>query len=131
VAADDPEIRGVAAMSPPADFADWAADAPRFLETCRDLGVVRAPDFPADFAAWAQELKEVRAIAAIDHIPPRPILLVHGTDDDVVSMADARALADAAEDQIELRLINGAGHRLRHDPRAVAVLLGWLDRQVL
>ena len=29
----------------------------------------------------------------------------------------------------ELRLIPGAGHRLRHDPRAVAVLLGWLDRQ--
>ena len=25
-------------------------------------------------------------------------------------------------------LFTGAGHRLRHDPRAVAVLLGWLDR---
>jgi putative redox protein len=29
----------------------------------------------------------------------------------------------------ELRVIAGAGHRLRHDPRAVAVLFGWLDRQ--
>ncbi|MDX6234670.1 MAG: hypothetical protein QOH68_3788, partial [Nocardioidaceae bacterium] len=27
------------------------------------------------------------------------------------------------------RLVNGAGHRLRHDPRAIAILLGWLDRQ--
>ena len=26
-------------------------------------------------------------------------------------------------------MIGGAGHALRHDPRAVAVLLGWLDRQ--
>ena len=26
-------------------------------------------------------------------------------------------------------MIAGAGHRLRHDPRAIAVLLGWLDRQ--
>jgi hypothetical protein len=25
--------------------------------------------------------------------------------------------------------VPGAGHRLRHDPRAIAVLLGWLDRQ--
>ena len=130
-AADDPEIRGVAAMSPPADFADWAADVPRFLETCRALGVIRSAAFPSDVVAWAQELKEIRAIAAIDHIPPRPILLVHGTDDDVVPMSEARALADAAEDQVELRLISGAGHRLRHDPRAVAVLLGWLDRQTL
>ena len=26
-------------------------------------------------------------------------------------------------------LINGAGHELRHDPRAIAVFLGWLARQ--
>jgi uncharacterized protein len=45
-----------------------------------------------------------------------------------VPVFDARVLADA-HGSAELRLINGAGHRLRHDPRAVAVLLGWLDRQ--
>jgi putative redox protein len=28
-----------------------------------------------------------------------------------------------------LQIIQGAGHRLRHDPRAMAMLLGWLDRQ--
>ena len=28
----------------------------------------------------------------------------------------------------ELRIITGAAHDLRHDPRAVAILLGWLDR---
>ena len=41
---------------------------------------------------------------------------------------DSRQLAEA-HGSAELRLINGAGHRLRHDPRAIAVLLGWLDRQ--
>jgi putative redox protein len=34
-----------------------------------------------------------------------------------------------AHGEAELRLIPGAGHSLRHDPRAIAVLLGWLDRQ--
>jgi putative redox protein len=34
-----------------------------------------------------------------------------------------------AHGEADLRFIAGAGHRLRHDPRAVAVLLGWLDRQ--
>jgi putative redox protein len=41
---------------------------------------------------------------------------------------DARVLADAHGDA-DLRIIDGGGHQLRHDPRAVAVLLGWLDRQ--
>ncbi|MDZ7732143.1 MAG: hypothetical protein U5R31_02710 [Acidimicrobiia bacterium] len=41
---------------------------------------------------------------------------------------DARVVADA-HGEAELRVIDGAGHQLRYDPRAVAVLLGWLDRQ--
>ena len=53
-----------------------------------------------------------------------------GTADDVVPVSDARALADAGAPSSELRLVHAAGHRLRHDPRAVAALLGWLDRQI-
>jgi hypothetical protein len=45
-----------------------------------------------------------------------------------VPALDARALADCHGDA-SLRIIQGAGHRLRHDPRAIAVLLGWLERQ--
>jgi putative redox protein len=52
---------------------------------------------------------------------------MHGSDDDLVPVFDARVLVDAHGDA-ELRIIGGAGHRLRHDPRAIAVLLGWLDR---
>ena len=35
----------------------------------------------------------------------------------------------AAQDAADLRLLVGAGHHLRADPRAVALLLGWLERQ--
>ena len=37
---------------------------------------------------------------------------------------DARTLAEAAGDGAELCLLAGAGHRLRADPRAMAVLVG-------
>jgi putative redox protein len=43
-------------------------------------------------------------------------------------VVDARLFAEY-HGRAELRLLQGAGHRLRHDPRAIAVLLGWLDRQ--
>ena len=58
----------------------------------------------------------------------RPLLVMHGDEDDSVPTEDARQLAEA-HGSAELRLFNGAGHRLRHDPRAIAVLMGWLDRQ--
>jgi fermentation-respiration switch protein FrsA (DUF1100 family) len=114
-AGEDPEVRGVAAMSAPADFGDRALDARRFLAQARQAG--------------ARELRDVRPLALIGKIPPRPVLLVHGANDEVVPLLDARALADAAEGQVQLKVLVGAGHRLRHDPRAVALLLGWLDRQ--
>ena len=52
---------------------------------------------------------------------------MHGDDDESVPTTDARQLAEA-HGGAELSLFVGAGHRLRHDPRAIAVLLGWLDR---
>ena len=56
------------------------------------------------------------------------MLVMHGEDDESVPVSDSRMLAEA-HGSAELRILPGAGHRLRHDPRAVSVLLGWLDRQ--
>jgi putative redox protein len=128
-AADDDRIRGVATLAAPADFADWASDARAFLAHCRYVGVIRDADFPSDAESWAGEFKKLQPLTAAAGIPPRPLLLMHGSDDPSVSVSDARALADAADGQADLRVITGAGHRLRHDPRAVAALMGWMERQ--
>lgn len=128
VAADDPRIRGAALLSPRADFDDWAAQPRRFLEHAREIGAVRTAGYPRAFDEWARELRRFRPVDAARRFAPRPMLVMHGEDDESVPVSDARRLADA-HGNAELRIINGAGHRLRHDPRAVAVLLGWLDRQ--
>jgi alpha-beta hydrolase superfamily lysophospholipase len=126
--ARDPRVQGVAAVGAPGDFDDWAGHPRRLLEHGREVGVITDTAFPPTFDAWARELKEVRAVACASQYAPRPLLVVHGSEDEAVPPFDARVLADA-HGSAELRFINGAGHELRHDPRAVAVLLGWLDRQ--
>ena len=126
-AAEHPGIRGVAALGAPADFDDWASHPRRLLEHAREVGMIRDPSFPPSFDQWSRELRELRAVAAAPQVAPRPLLVVHGSDDDLVPVFDARVIVDA-HGAGELRVVYGAGHRLRHDPRAVAVLLGWLDR---
>jgi dipeptidyl aminopeptidase/acylaminoacyl peptidase len=130
-AGEDPRIKGVAAFASPADFGERAADARRFAAQARAVGVIRDPSFPPDLEEWARELREIRPLGLIGKIPPRPILLVHCANDEVVPVLDSRALADAAGGEVELRVLPGAAHRLRHDPRAIAILIGWLDRQHL
>jgi putative redox protein len=130
-AGEDERVRGVAALAAQADFSEWGADPKKFLAHARATGVIRSTRFPVDFDSWARELREIKPLALIAKIPPRPILIVHGANDDAVPMLDARALADAAEGEVELRILAAASHNLRHDPRAIAILLGWLDRQLV
>ncbi len=127
-AADDERVRGVAVVGSPGDFDDWAGHPRRLLEHGREVGLITDPQFPASVDDWSREFKDIRAVACVGRYAPRPLLVIHGSEDEVVPSFDARVMADA-HGSGELRLINGAGHALRHDPRAVAVLLGWLDRQ--
>lgn len=129
LAAADQRVRGVGCLGSPATFADWALDPPSMLEMARRVGVVRTTGFPSDVGDWAREFTELDPLRAASCLPPRAVLLVHGADDDVVPLSDARQLAEAAGPGAELRVLAGAGHRLRADPRAIALLLGWLERQ--
>jgi pimeloyl-ACP methyl ester carboxylesterase len=127
-AGEDERVQGVVSLGAPAAFDDWAADPGALVEVSRRLGLFRTAGYPQDLKEWARDLSELRPLALVGKIPPRPLLIVHGSHDDVVPLVDARALADAAESGAQLRILPGAGHRLRHDPRAIAVLLGWMER---
>ena len=129
-AADDVSVAGVAALAAPADFDDWASNPKRLFEHAHEVGITRVAPSPRAIDGWSRDLRASKAVEAAQRLAPRSLLVIHGSDDDLVPSLDARVLADA-HTAGELRLLSGAGHRLRHDPRAVAILLGWLDRQRL
>ena len=81
--------------------------------------------------SWGRELAALDAVVAARKLGDRPLLVLHGADDSDVPLDEARALVEAGGERAELCVVQGAGHRLRHDPRAIATLLGWLDRQLL
>jgi len=126
--AERPAVRGVATLGAPADFDDWANHPRRLLQHARDIGVIRDPRFPENQDAWTRELREIRPVGRVGRLAPRPLMVIHGSEDESVPHFDARVLSDA-HGSADLRIIGGAAHDLRHDPRAIAVLLGWLDRQ--
>ena len=128
-AAADPDVGGVATLGAPADVLAWAGDPRSLLAHARTVGLIRSADLPADSDQWMKEWRELRPLDEARKLDPRPVMVIHGNDDEVVPDLDARALADASGSGADLRLIAGAGHHLRNDPRAVAILLGWLSRQ--
>jgi putative redox protein len=127
VGADDPRVHACALLSPRADFDDWSDHPRRFLDHAREIGAIRTPGFPPSMDDWSRAFRRFRPTTASSRFAPRPMLVMHGEDDDSIPTSDARLLAQA-HGSAELSLLPGAGHRLRHDPRAIAILLGWLER---
>lgn len=127
-AATSRDVEGVAALGAPADFADWAGHPRRLVEHARDLGLIGDPEHPIDMDRFSRSLREIKPVNCAAELDETPMLVMHGSDDELVPVFDARVLADA-HGSAELRLVEDAGHQLRHDPRAIAILLGWLDRQ--
>ena len=124
----DPSIAGVAAVAAPADFTDWARNPRKLLVLARDIGVIDDPLYPCSFDRWSKGLKAIRAVDAAAKMAPRELLVLHGSEDESVPVFDARAVADA-HGSADLRIVRGAAHHLRHDPRAIAIIMGWLERQ--
>jgi uncharacterized protein len=113
-------------LAAPAEWVSFAADAAAGARRItEESGMALAPEVIEDPRAWAAEFLDVvtkQAVAAARV----PLLVVHGSDDDVVPVAHARRIAAHAE-RADLRIIEGAGHGLRRDEDAVAIVLEWLE----
>lgn len=127
VAAEDQAIDGVVSFAARAHFDDWSKHADDLVEHAKSVGLFQTAGFPEDVKAWASEFDQVRPLDAISKIAPRPVMIVHGREDERVPVQDARDIKAAGGDAVELRIIHNATHRLQGDPRTIALLLGWLE----
>ena len=80
----------------------------------------------ADPTSWAREFETVVTEASIVDVRV-PVLVVHGTADDVVPVDHASRIAERARNA-EVRILDGGAHQLRRDDRAIEAVLDWLDR---
>jgi len=127
-AAQDERVRGVATFAAPAHLDAWCGPAVEFRRSVLVAGVVGDEGDLLEADELRRDVLAIDPLEAVAHVPPRRLLIGHGTEDPEIPVADARDLVAAADGRAEMRLIQGAGHQLRADPRMVATLLGWLDR---
>jgi len=130
VAAGDRRVSGVAALACPADFNSLLenGEPQKMVDHFREAGTIRDAEFPQSAEQWFNEFRQVRPIDFVAGITPRPLLLVHGDSDDTVPVDHARRLYRSAGEPKHLVIIDGAGHRLRQEERAVTAVLDWLKR---
>jgi alpha-beta hydrolase superfamily lysophospholipase len=119
----------LALLGAPAAWLFLVGDVPAGVRRItEEAGMALAPDVLEDPTSWAAEFETITTENAIADVRV-PILILHGTADDIVPVEHAHLLATQAP-EAELALVNGAPHILQHDPKAMTILDDWLERML-
>jgi fermentation-respiration switch protein FrsA (DUF1100 family) len=126
VGAQDERVSAIAACACPAEFTFISDDARSAVEYFRSIGTIRDEDFPRSAKEWLNGFRLVSPINYVAEIAPRPLLLVHGSQDETVEVNHAYRLYDRAGEPKRLVIIEGAEHRLRQNEEAMNTVIEWL-----
>jgi alpha-beta hydrolase superfamily lysophospholipase len=117
-------------LAAPAAWLSFAADAREGVRKITDeAGMALAPEVLQDPLSWAAEFEAVVTERAVTSVKV-PVLVMHGTADDVVPVEHGYRIAEAAP-SADLMVVEGAPHQLRLQPGVVELVLDWLESTVL
>ncbi|NPV27903.1 MAG: alpha/beta fold hydrolase [Firmicutes bacterium] len=132
-AALDERIKGICLWSTPTDLGETFSQA--LGDAYQDLAAGRTVVIRDDYGpfslqpSFVSDLAKHDVLSAISLFQPRPVLIVHGEQDEVVPLKQAQAAFAAAGEPKQLVVIPGADHRFLKDyPRAWEVTLEWFQR---
>ena len=113
VASRDKRVSGVAACACPADFSFFTEtnEPQSVIDRFRKIGAIEYADFPPSVEEGFDHFNMVTPINHVAGITPRPLLLVHGSEDETVPISHAHHLYEKAGEPKELVIIDGAGHK--------------------
>jgi uncharacterized protein len=128
VAAHDPRVTKVILCACPAEFRGFTEQrkVEDMIEDFRRINIIRNKDFPPSLEEWIKGFREVSPIQWIDKIAPRPLLILHGEEDDLIGVDQAWRLYEGARQPKEIAIIEGGEHKLRLSEKAMDFALEWL-----
>jgi len=131
VASQDKRVSSVVTCACPAEFTFLVKVDNRssVIDRFRSIGAIRDKDFPHSSKEWISGFRLISPIEYVAGIAPRPLLLVHGSRDETVDVSHAYKLYTGAGEPKQLIIVDGAGHRLRQDDRAMTIVMDWLKSQ--
>jgi len=109
-AATDPRVKAVSLWSTPSELSGFKQVEPGLPHRLLEQGYVDLSSGHRIGKAFLMDLSKHRITEAVSEIAPRPLLIVHGTKDEVVTLWHAERLYEAAGEPKEKFFVEGADH---------------------
>ena len=139
-AAQDSRVSAVCLRAPVYDTL-WFAKTPMIMpmvkylqdEAPDQMHGINDPDIvQRALRSMVEDAKRFNPMNLISDIAPRPILIVHGSEDKGIDLPGVKKLYERAREPKDLIVVDGANHHLS-DPRAFEItmttIISWFDRQ--
>jgi putative redox protein len=126
--AADPRVQAVCTWAAPIHLVDLFSEV-IIAEPAEDKVQLADADGTVDLRKdFLRDLESYDLLKAAAVLAPRPLLIIHGENDDVVPVSDARRLYSAASDPRELHIIPGGDHQFTTTSEQVWKIVGrWLN----
>lgn len=127
VASRSSKVRGVATVSPLLSLSTFLVE-PRILAARAQKVGVKVEKEDAELENWRGQLEALDFAKSADGLGSKQWLLIHGRDDEVVREAELRDFLITSGGAAEAHVLSSGDHHLLSDPRMMAILLGWMER---
>ena len=128
VAASDQRVKNLILAASPADFRELfpPENLQELIARFRATGIIHDPGFPYDPAQWLENIYTTDPVLVLPLFAPRPLLIIHGTGDELIPLSHAFRLFHASGKNRQLQILPRAIHQLRKEDQAVESSLEWL-----
>ncbi len=122
-AAADDRVKFLVSCSSPAKLDLHEEKLKSRLSEALSKGVIRVRNLKETVNQWVRDSKELCPLNWIGKISPRHVLIVHGGNDEIISVKDAYKLYAECRYPKELLILEEAGHKIRRNKLAMNLIL--------
>jgi dipeptidyl aminopeptidase/acylaminoacyl peptidase len=129
IGAIDQEVIGVVAISGVGDMRKRGKSNRKRVES--SLRFLRGITYEQYLSDTEKRLEKYNPVEKIDEISPRPVLIIHGENDEVVNVDNAYDLYEAAGEPKDLHIVDGADHVFSYQRKEVLdKIVSWIEERL-
>ncbi|MFB0562735.1 MAG: alpha/beta hydrolase family protein [Candidatus Lokiarchaeia archaeon] len=129
VVANDSRIKAFASCSSPSDFRKipFIEEGIKYL---KKFGILKITNIKKTVKGLRSDLRELRPLQWVGKISPRPVLIVHGDQDDVIPVQSAHKLYENAKEPKKILIFKNVNHQIRNNQEAMDAVVEWTVKNI-
>ncbi|WXG39865.1 MAG: CocE/NonD family hydrolase [Candidatus Freyarchaeum deiterrae] len=124
VVANDSRVKAFASCSSPSDLTKIPV-IKEGIKYATQFGILKITNTEKTFKELRTDLKKLNPLDWAGKISPRPVLIIHGDQDDVVPVKSAYDLYEKAREPKKILILKNVNHHIRNNQEAMKTVTDW------